>query len=136
MSINRVVITGRLGKDLDLRYTKAGKAVIELSVAVTDGYDREKTHWISVTVWGKTAENCAEYLAKGSSVGVDGRLNTRNYENKNGQKVYVTEVVADRVEFLDNKNKSDGPIQKREEADWSEVGADIEMGDDSEEIPF
>ena len=121
MSINKAILTGRLGKDVELRYTPSGKAVATFSLAVTDSYNREVTHWLNIIVWGKSAENCANYLSKGSLVGVDGRIQTRNYENKEGRKVYVTEIVADRVEYLDSKGKSDKPAGDS----WSDVGAEI-----------
>ncbi len=124
MSINKAILTGRLGKDVELRYTPNGKAVATFSLAVTDSFNREVTHWLNVVVWGKSAENCANYLSKGSLVGVDGRIQTRNYENKEGRKVYVTEIVADRVEFLDSKGKSDKPA-----GNWDDIGREIETDD-------
>lgn len=123
MSINRVILTGRLGKNPDLRYTQSGKAVATFSLAVTDNYNREVTHWLNVVVWNKQAENCSAYLSKGSLVGVEGRIQTRNYENKEGRKVYVTEVVADRVEFLDPKGKSEPA------GGWDDLGHEIETDD-------
>lgn len=125
MSINRVILTGRLGKPPELRYTQSGKAVTTFSLAVSDNFNREKTHWINVTVWGKSAENCAQYLDKGSSVAVDGRLNTRDYENQSGQKVYVTEVTADSVQFLDSKGKSESKA-----TGYEDLGHEIDFGDD------
>ena len=124
MSINKVILTGRLGQDPELRNTTTGKAVATFSLAVTDNYNREVTHWLNVVVWNKQAENCSAYLSKGSLVGVEGRIQTRNYENKEGRKVYVTEVVADRVEFLDSKGKSDKPA-----GGWDDLGHEIETDD-------
>jgi single-strand DNA-binding protein len=127
MSINKVILTGRLGQDPELRNTTTGKAVATFSLAVTDNYNREVTHWLNVVVWNKQAENCSAYLSKGSLVGVEGRIQTRNYENKEGRKVYVTEVVADRVEFLDPKGKSEPA------GGWDDLGHEIETDD---EAPF
>ena len=129
MSINRTILTGRLGKNPDLRYTQSGKAVATFSLAVTDNFNREVTHWLNIVTWGKSAENVAQYLSKGSHVAVEGRISTRNYENKEGRKVYVTEIVADRVEFLDSKGKSDKPA-----GNWDDLGHEIETDDD--ETPF
>jgi single-strand DNA-binding protein len=129
MSINRTILTGRLGKDPELRYAQSGKAVATFSLAVTDNYNREVTHWLNIVTWNKQAENCANYLSKGSHVAVEGRISTRNYENKEGRKVYVTEIVADRVEFLDPKGKSDKPT-----GGWDDLGHEIETDDD--ETPF
>lgn len=128
MSINKAILTGRLGKEVELRYTQSGKAVATFSLAVTDNYNREVTHWLNIVAWNKQAENCANYLSKGSLVGVEGRIQTRNYENKEGRKVYVTEIVADRVEFLDSKGKGDKPA-----GDWDEIGHEIDTDD---EEPF
>ena len=115
-----------------MAYTKSGKAVATFSLAVTDSYNREVTHWLNIVVWGKPAENCANYLNKGSLVGIDGRIQTRNYENQEGRKVYVTEIVADRVEFLDSKGKG----KSENAADYSDIGQGIQLDDDSDDIPF
>jgi single-strand DNA-binding protein len=128
VSINRTILTGRLGKNPDLRYTQSGKAVATFSLAVTDNYNREVTHWLNIVTWNKSAENVAQYLSKGSHVAVEGRISTRNYENKEGRKVYVTEIVADRVEFLDSKGKGDKPA-----GNWDEIGHEIDTDD---EEPF
>lgn len=105
-SVNKVILIGRLGNQPELRYTSSNKAVTELRLATTDtwndqaGNRQEKTEWHSVVVWGKTAENCERYLAKGREVYIEGRLQTRDYQDKDGQKRYKTEVVADRVQFI------------------------------------
>ena len=137
MSINRIVLTGRLGKDVELRYTPSGKAVASFSLAVNDNFDREKTYWLSIIVWGKTAENCSRYLSKGSHVAVEGRISTRSYENQEGRKVYITEVVADRVEFLDKKGEGK-PVESKPKDDWSDLGREVTLDDISteEEVPF
>lgn len=127
MSINRVILSGRLGKDPDLRYTPSGKAVATFSLAVTDNFNREVTHWLNCVIWGKSAENCSSYLNKGSHAAIEGRIQTRSYENKEGRKVSVTEIVADRVEFLDSKGK-----EKSDEAGtWDDIGRDIQIDDDT-----
>ena len=130
MSINRVVLTGNLGKDVELRYTPNGKAVATFSIAVKDNFIKDKTHWISVTVWGKPAENCAQFIGKGSLVAVDGRISTRDYENKEGHKVYITEVVADSVQFLGSKS-GDKPASQRGdmESQWDDLGREVRLED-------
>jgi len=140
MSINRVILTGNIGKEIDLKYTQSGKAVANFSLAVTDSFDREKTNWINIVVWNKTAESCASYLSKGSKIGIDGRIQVRDYENQEGKKVYVTEVVADRVEFLDSKKSGESKPQEKpqggQDKAWAELG-NIEIEDGSgEDIPF
>jgi len=110
MSINKVVLTGNLTKDPEVKYTQSGKAVAMFSIAVNDGFgDNQKTYYPNIVVWGKTAETVGNNLAKGSKVGVVGKLTTRSYDNSAGQKVYVTEVVADMyggIEFLGSKKQS------------------------------
>jgi len=104
-SVNKVILVGNLGADPELKYTPSNRPLCNLRIATTDvfkdksGQRQEKTEWHRVTVWGDTAENCNKYLAKGRSVYVEGRLQTRSYD-KDGQKHYATDVVADRVVFL------------------------------------
>lgn len=108
--INRTILVGRLTKDPELRYTPNGVAVCQFNLAVNRPFTNQKgdreADFIQVVVWRKPAENAASYLSKGSLAGVDGRIQTRNYENNQGQRVYVTEVVADSVQFLDSKGSN------------------------------
>lgn len=113
--INKVILIGNLGRDPELRYTQSGSAVANLSVATTRAYTNsrtnervEETEWHRVVVWGKQAEHCNQYLAKGRQVYVEGRLQTRNYEDKDGIKRYSTEVVADTVQFLGGRGGGGG----------------------------
>ena len=104
--MNKVILIGRLTRDPELRFTPSGKAVATFSIAVNRPYSKEKeADFFNVVVWGKSAENCANYLAKGRLVGLDGRLQSRSYETQTGEKRYVTEVIADQVEFLEWGNK-------------------------------
>jgi single-strand DNA-binding protein len=104
-SVNKVILIGNLGADPELKYTPTQRPLCNLRIATTEVYKdksgqrQEKTEWHRVTVWGDQAENCNKYLAKGRSVYVEGRLQTRTYD-KDGQKHYATDVVADRVVFL------------------------------------
>ena len=104
--INRVILTGRLTKEPDLRYTPNGTPVATFTIAVNRTYTNEQgereADFINCIVWRKSAENVANYLKKGSLVGVDGRIQTRNYEAQDGRRVFVTEVVAESVQFLAN----------------------------------
>lgn len=108
-SLNRVTIMGNLGQDPELRYTQSQVPVCTLRVATTDyrmgadGQRQELTEWHSVVVWQKQAENCCKYLAKGRQVLVEGRLQTRSWEDKGGQKRYTTEIVAQNVQFVGGK---------------------------------
>ncbi|GGA59090.1 hypothetical protein GCM10007416_35280 [Kroppenstedtia guangzhouensis] len=103
--LNRIVLIGRLTKDPELRYTPSGAAVVSFRLAVERNFknsDGEReADFIDVIAWRQLAENVANYMKKGRMVAVDGRLQTRSYENKEGQKVKVAEVVAENVRFLD-----------------------------------
>lgn len=105
-SVNKVILLGRLGKTPEIKYIPSGQAVCDLSVATSQTYkdrneqQQERTEWSRVVVWGKTAESCAKYLQKGQQVYVEGRLETRSWDDKEGKKVYATEVVASNVVFL------------------------------------
>ncbi|EAC7553706.1 single-stranded DNA-binding protein [Listeria monocytogenes] len=110
--MNRVVLVGRLTKDPDLRYTPAGAAVATFTLAVNrpfkNAQGEQEADFINCVVWRKPAENVANFLKKGSMAGVDGRVQTRNYEDKDGKRVFVTEVVAESVQFLEPKNNNTG----------------------------
>ncbi|HEL6780948.1 TPA: single-stranded DNA-binding protein [Listeria monocytogenes] len=108
--MNRVVLVGRLTKDPELRYTPAGVAVATFTLAVnrtfTNQQGEREADFINCVVWRKPAENVANFLKKGSLAGVDGRVQTRNYEGNDGKRVYVTEIVAESVQFLESKNNN------------------------------
>lgn len=111
-SVNKVILIGNLGRDPELRYTQNGQAVANFTLATTDrfanreGDRQERTEWHRITVWGKSAENCAQYLSKGRSVYVEGRLQTREWEDKDGQKRRTTEIVAQTVQFLGGRGQA------------------------------
>ena len=100
--MNNVVLIGRLTKDPELKYSQAGKAYCRFSLAVQREFNREEADFINCVAWGKTAETIAEWLGKGRRIALQGRIQTGNYENKNGDKVSTFEVVADRFEFVDS----------------------------------
>lgn len=105
-SVNKVILVGNLGADPELKYTPSNRPVCNLSVATNEvfkdktGQRQERTEWHRVTVWGEQAEHCQKYLGKGRSVYVEGRLQTRSWDDKEGKKRYSTDIVADRVVFL------------------------------------
>lgn len=110
--LNRVVLTGRLTRDPELRYTGSGTAVCSFSVAVDRQFrnqngDRD-ADFINCVIWRKSAENFANFTHKGSLVGIDGRLSTRNYENNQGQRVYVTEVTVENFALLEPRSSNQG----------------------------
>lgn len=104
--INRVVMVGRMTRDPELRRTGSGAAVTSFTLALNRNYnsaDGQQADYISCVVWNKVAENVVQYCSKGSLVGVEGRLRSRTYDNAQGQRVYVTEVVCDSVQFLETR---------------------------------
>ena len=109
-SLNKVILLGRLGKDPEIKFIDSGKAVCNFSMATSDqwkdkdGNKKEDTQWHNIVIWGKQAESCGQYLKKGSMCCVEGKIKTRSYENKENKKVYVTEILADNVKFLDSKS--------------------------------
>ena len=108
--INRTVLVGRLTRDPELRYTSSGAAVVSFTVAVnrqfTNSKGEREADFINCVMWRKAAENFANFTHKGSLVGIDGRIQTRNYENQQGTRVYVTEVVAENFSLLESKAQS------------------------------
>ncbi len=108
--LNRVVLVGRLTRDPDMRYTPNGVAVANFTLAVNRTFSNRQgereADFINCVVWQKQAENVANYLKKGSLAGIDGRIQTRSYDNNEGRRVYVTEVVAESVQFLEPKGAS------------------------------
>lgn len=145
--INRLILTGRLTKDPELKYTSSGTAVGTFGLAVNRQFtnangDRE-ADFINCVIWRKSAENFANFTHKGSLVGIDGRLQTRNYENQQGQRVYVTEVVVDNFSLLekrasDNSNANQtqsGSNKTNKPADSvANNGQAIDIADD--DLPF
>jgi single-strand DNA-binding protein len=105
-SVNKVILVGNLGRDAELRYTPGGAAVATLNLATTEvwndkqGQRQEKTEWHRIVLWGKQAETLQEYLVKGKQIYVEGRLQTRQWDDKDGNKRYTTEIKADRVTLL------------------------------------
>jgi single-strand DNA-binding protein len=108
--MNKAFLIGRLTRDPELRYSSNNNAIVNFSIAIDRQYTNQQgqreTDFINIVAYQKQAENIKKYVSKGSLVAVDGRIQTRNYEDKDGKRVYVTEVVADRVQFLDSKNSN------------------------------
>jgi len=120
--VNKVIIVGRLGTDPETKTLDGGNTVTNMSLATSDrwtdkdGNKQEKTEWHKVTCWGKTAENCAKYLKKGSQAYIEGKLQTRSWEDDQGNKKYMTEVVAQTVQFLDSKGASSSSDKPTEDS--------------------
>jgi len=106
MSINKVILVGNLGKDPELRYTPSGVAVATFSLATSerfkgrDGQQQERTEWHNIVVWRGLAEICGKYLHKGRQVYIEGKIQTRSYDDRDGNKRYITEIVADNMQML------------------------------------
>lgn len=129
--MNKVILTGRLTKDVDVKYTQNGKCVALFSMAV-NGFKKEDVYFFNIVAWNKTAELCGNYLTKGSKVLIEGQLTTRSYEDNNGSKKTVTEIIASNVEFLESKkqNEQQVPIEQVTQR-YNTFGAV-----QNEEIPF
>jgi single-strand DNA-binding protein len=129
-SLNRVTLIGNLGNDPDKRFTPGGQAVTTFSIATSErwrdkssGQQQERTEWHRIVVWGQQAENCAQYLSKGRQVCVEGRLQTRQWEDKDGVKKTTTEIVAQRVLFIGSQGGG-GTRTTRETTETSDFGGD------------
>ena len=150
--MNKVVLIGRLSKEPELRYTSNNTPVCQINVAISrpvaQGHEPE-TDFINVTVWNKQAENLVKYVKKGNQIAIEGRIQTRSYDNEEGKKVYVTEVLANHIEFIgnnsnktnDNQTQDNKTSYTAEEIDnmptddpFSSFGQKVEISDS--DLPF
>ncbi len=143
MSVNKVILLGNLGKDPDLRYTPSGKAVATFSLATNerwtsqDGQKQENTTWHNIVAWGKQAETMKEYLAKGQQVYIEGRIANRSYEDKEGNKKYVSEVVVQQFSFIGSKGSSgNGGGETAAAESTAETAPDAGSGQSDDDLPF
>lgn len=159
MSLNKAMIIGNLGRDPEMRYTPSGQAVTQFTVAVNRNYRdnngewQEETEWFRVVAWAQLAERTAEYLRKGRKVYVEGRLQTRSWEDQNGQKRYTTELIANTVTPLDPRPRDEGDPgpagafgRSGERAEGERAGApagaradggaNLDAGADLDDLPF
>lgn len=137
--MNVIVLKGNIATDIELRHTKEGTPVATFNLAVQRMNDREKADFFPIVVWDKQAENIDKYCSKGSPILIKGRLQTRSYDNANGQKVKVTEVLAELVEFLQKAQQEEKPKEepKQETNPFEEFGKQIEIEiDEDEALPF
>ena len=141
-SVNKCIFIGNLGRDPEIRYGASGDAIANFSIACTETYKdkqgqkQEKTEWVRIVMYGRQAEIAGEYLKKGSSVYLEGRLQTRKWQNKEGQDQYTTEIVADRMQMLGGKGerKDDSGYLGKGEVTHAQKSDDI-LDIDSD-IPF
>jgi len=149
--VNKVILVGNLGADPDMRYTPSGQGVCELRVATSESWNdkngqrQERTEWHRVVVWGKRAEVCSKYLSKGRQVYVEGRIQTRTYDDKDGNKRYITEIIAADVQFLSGggrdgaqrgKGSDDGPPPPSDQDFGGYGGPGGGGGGPDDDIPF
>lgn len=139
-SVNKVILLGNLGQDPEIRYTSDGKAIANLSVATSEswkdksGEKQEKTEWHRVSMFGKQAEVAGQYLKKGSSAYFEGRIQTRKWQDKEGNDRYTTEIVADRMQMLGGKGESGKVTHERAPAPRQQSTNNI--ADMEDDIPF
>lgn len=138
--VNKAILIGNLGRDPELRYTQSGQAVTNFSLATSEnwtdknGERTEKTEWHRIVAWGKTAELCAQYLSKGRTVYIEGRLQTRDWEDKEGVKRQTTEIVANTVQFLGGP-RAEGGGGKPSGGGFDQASGDEGPGDSSGGTP-
>ena len=143
-SVNKVILVGNLGRDPELRYIPSGQAVANFTLATNErwrdkeGNNQERTEWHRIVVWGKSAENCAQYLQKGRSVYIEGKLQTQEWEDKEGNKRKTTEVVAQTVQFLGGRGGAEpggGPAGDSGSSGAGSGGGQA-SGPASSDVPF
>jgi len=140
-SLNKVMLIGNLGKDPEVRYTAAGTAVASFSLATSEKFKNkngeweEKTEWHNVTLWARLAEIAGEYLAKGKTVYIEGRLQTRKWQDRDGKDRYTTEIVGEKMQMLSGKGEGGGrPAGGRSES--QESGYEEPAFNPDDDIPF
>lgn len=142
-SVNKAILIGNLGKDPELRYTPSGQAVASFSLATSERYKdkdgnwQERTDWHNIVVWGRQGETVKEYLKKGRSCYVEGRIQTRSYDDREGNKKYITEIVASRIQFLGGRGEGDRSAAGAPE-DISAPASIAEplVGEEDDDLPF
>ena len=135
MTMNKILVIGNLGRDPEMRYTPSGQAVTNFTVATNrkyttaEGEAREETEWFRISAWGRLAETCNQYLAKGRKVYVEGRLRSRTYETREGETRFENEIVANDVRFIDT-------TASRSEGYPPDAGQPGEAGMEADDLPF
>ncbi|MBD3403226.1 single-stranded DNA-binding protein [candidate division GN15 bacterium] len=145
MSVNKAILVGRLGRDPELRYTPGGRAVASFSIATTerwtgqDGQRNESTTWHNIVAWGRQAEVMKEYLSKGRLVYIEGRIDNRTYDDKEGNKRFTSEVVVQNFQFLESRGASGGGDQSQSQPEMQsspDYPPERQSGGDDDDLPF
>jgi single-strand DNA-binding protein len=142
MSVNKVLLIGNLGRDPEIRYTPSGRPVARFPLATSevwtdaDGNRQERTEWHNIVVWGKQAETCGQYLAKGRQVFVEGSIRSRAYDDKDGNRRYITEVIGQRVQFLGGRGGESAAAGPPPPGAAEEPQAGAGGGAADDDIPF
>jgi single-strand DNA-binding protein len=141
--INKAIIIGRLGQDPEVRYTPDGTAVANFSIATSEewkdknsGEKKERTEWHNIVAWRKLGEICGEYLSKGRQVYIEGRIQTRSWEDKDGNKRYKTEIIASDVQFLGGRDSANAAGPSTSAPDMGGSPGFSEQGPKDDDIPF
>ena len=134
--LNHTELLGRIGTEIELRTTNNGTDVVTFRLAVQRNYDKDTTDWITVVAWRATATFISKYFKKGDMICVEGSIQTRDYEDKDGKKVYITEVVAERVHFCSNKQETTTTNTADTNAFADDVNDDFLPVDDFDDLPF
>jgi single-strand DNA-binding protein len=153
MSVNKVILVGNLGKDPELRYTAGGTAVCTFSLATSerykdrDGQQQEKTEWHNIVAWRQLAEICGKYLVKGKQIYIEGKIQSRSYDDRDGNKRYITEIVVDQMQMLGRPGDDSGGGQRQGQSQGQSQGqhreprqerapAQSAPQNDFEDVPF
>jgi len=142
MSVNKVILVGRLGKDPELRYTQSGSAVASFSLATNrswknkEGQKTDETTWHNIVAWGRQAEVINEYMSKGRQLYIEGRIANRSYDDKDGNKRYISEVVVENFTFLGDRGENTGQASPQSSAPASAPPAPSGDAGDDDDLPF
>lgn len=141
-SVNKAILIGNLGKDPELRYTPSGQAVASFSLATSERYKdkegnwQERTDWHNIVVWGRQGETVKEYLKKGRSCYVEGRIQTRSYDDREGNKKWITEIVASRIQFLGGRGEGERAMPGQPDMQEPASIAEPLVGEEDDDLPF
>ncbi len=142
-SVNKAILIGNLGKDPELRYTPSGVAVCTFSIATSEKWRdknsnemKETTNWHNIVLWRRQAEIAKEYLSKGSPVYIEGKIQTRSYDDKDGNKRWITEIVGDRMQFLGRRGEGGGGGGSSDDPGSAPPYDEPPMSDEDDDLPF